>query len=311
MRDLAHLRQARGQRQDGHAAGVMRERRVQQGLVEPAQVAHAVDEAEAALGVEVEQAVACRQPQVEQRDAVPGAAARRTRGGLRELVVQREGQAGCQRGHAESGARAQQGQRAAARAALQSAAAVEQRAQRRDRVGGRRGHVDEVVHPRAQSGKHGGGFGRHAGGQHRQRGPVALQALMELDGIGALVGREIDEHRHRPEQGDAFVDRLGVRRQDHHRAQRAERIGQPRDVAAVARSEQIGLAACLWNAVAWSVHGACLLRCMVRVIVLSGRSLEPACRPRHRGGRRATPRRRAVRRCRAGTAPGRCRARWA
>jgi hypothetical protein len=67
MRNLAHLREARRQRQHGHAARVVGQRGVQQRLVEPTQVAHAIDKAEAALGVQIKKTVAGRQPEIEQR----------------------------------------------------------------------------------------------------------------------------------------------------------------------------------------------------------------------------------------------------
>ncbi|MCY1543187.1 hypothetical protein D9M68_789900 [compost metagenome] len=135
----------------------MRESGLQQCLVEAAQVAHAVDEAETALRVEVEQAVACGQAQIEQGHAMPRAAAQcfcRCLRRLGQLVVEHERQAGRERGHADARSSAQQRDGVSARADRQAAAAVEQLAQRVDRIRGRCAHVDEIVHAGTQCGQH-------------------------------------------------------------------------------------------------------------------------------------------------------------
>ncbi|RYF36849.1 MAG: hypothetical protein EOO25_20220 [Comamonadaceae bacterium] len=135
------------------------------------------------------------------------------------------------------------------------AAAFEQRAQGAQCIGWRRLHVDEIVDAGTQGSQDGSRFGRHAGGEHRQVGPVAFEALVKRCGKDALVRREVDEHRGRRQRGDAFVQRGGV---GCHRDQVAlcqQHLRQPVDAGAVGGGKQIVGDICFWKDFDGSVHG--------------------------------------------------------
>ncbi|MNR00848.1 hypothetical protein D3C85_1166360 [compost metagenome] len=234
----------------------MSQRGLQQCLVEAAQVANAIDKAEAALGVEIEQAVSGRQAQIEQCNPLARVARPCLLGSLGQLVVQQQRQAGGERRHADARAGAKQCERVSACAVLwPTATAIEQLAQRGDRVRRRGAHVDEIVHAGAKRSKHRCGFGGDARGQHWQGRPVALQPLMEFARCAGVVAGEIDEDCCRPQQCNSLIERVGVGGQHHHRSLPPECIGQPRDVLAVRRGKEIGLCPDLGKAVAGGIHG--------------------------------------------------------
>jgi hypothetical protein len=131
----------------------------------------------------------------------------RERGRLRQLVVEHQGQAAREGGHADARPCAEQCERASAGAALHAVVAIEQFAQRADRICWRRTHVDEIVHAGTQRGQHGSRLGRNAGRQHRQRWPFALEALVEFACGSGVVAREVDE---RPPTGPSMAMRSSI-----------------------------------------------------------------------------------------------------
>jgi hypothetical protein len=225
IRYVAQVGEVRRQRGQRDAAGMTRERRIDEGAVEAAQIAHRLDEMNLAARVQEQRAVARGQPEIDERGLPP--LARRT-------LLQQHRQVRGQRAHPHARARAEQ-DRDLAVPDRRLAEMVEQTARDAQRILPRRAEVDEVAHPGAQRGQralrlrerterdHGQA---RVGGAHRGGGDA---------GRRRAIGREVDEHQRRIEPRDALRERRRVERRRLHRARRDQCLREPAHVLVMRR----------------------------------------------------------------------------
>ncbi|ABA50838.1 hypothetical protein BURPS1710b_1942 [Burkholderia pseudomallei 1710b] len=225
VRHIAQPGQVRRQRRERDAARMARERRVHEGPVEAAQVAHRLDEIEFAARVQEQRAVARRQPEIDERRL----AAERGR-----ALLHQHRQVRGERARAHSGARAEQRDQPAVAARL-IADVIEQPARDPERVLGGRGEIDEVAHARAQRGERAFRLAERAERddrqprmRHAQRGGRRARRLR-------VAAREIDEDEHRIEPRDPLRERRRLERRGLDRPRRHERLRKPAHVLAMGR----------------------------------------------------------------------------